>query len=142
MIGESPTLRSCVRAISQNYINTGHLAHGNINHYSSAIPFRFLIPIPVLPKEVFVSNCNETFKQTVVKINKQRNTIKHAQKFFIERYVEDLTNWNLLTTLKSIKLPFYFGSSFVMKIMGMEIKNVGQATRVFDCLRHNGSHND
>ena len=105
-------------------------------------PFRFLIPIPVLSKEVFVSNCNETFEQTVVKINKQRNTIKHAQTFFIERYVEDLTNWNLLTTLKSITLSFYFGSSFVMKIMGMEIKNVWQATRVFDCLRHNGSHND
>ena len=81
-------------------------------------------------------------KLTVVKINKQRNTIKQAQEFFIERYVEDLTNWNLSTTLKSIKLSFYFGSSLVMKIMGMEIKSKGEATTVFVCLRHNGSHND
>ena len=81
-------------------------------------------------------------KLTVVKINKQRNTIKQAQEFFIERYVEDLTNWNLSITLKSIKLSFYFGSSLVMKIMGMEIKSKGEATRVFVCLRHNGSHND
>ena len=34
-------------------------------------PFRFLIPIPVLPKEVFVSNCNETCNEIDCCKNKQ-----------------------------------------------------------------------